>query len=310
MEGRNPLNNGRSSDDKPNSDGVKPRTPTSSYRKLRRELSKTKLRIPHIWLRHRGLEPSDVFLASYPRSGVSWTRFILYEILTGEEAGFAAVNAGIRGVGRHTLGLRALPKNGRLIATHEQYRKEYKRAIYLVRDGRDVALSEFAYTSALEFFHGDLDQFLRTFLCGKISGFAPWHRHVSSWLDSPIAETERLMVVHYEDLRQNPVQGFTSIAEFLGLDVDPKRIQRAVTNNSLEKMKKKEVAEPQKASMKDRFVRNGFVQGWRSKLTDQQLEFIEQHAGSVLARLGYPVFSQQQAAVHSRPALQRTSSLS
>jgi hypothetical protein len=299
-----------SSEGNPNGNAARPSRPTSVYRKLRRELSKTKLRIPHIWLRHRGLEPSDVFIASYPRSGVSWTRFILFEILTGREAGFAAVNAGIRGVGRHSMGLRPLPENGRLIATHEQYRKEYRRAIYLVRDGRDVALSEFAYTTALEFFHGNLDEFLQTFFCGKISAFAPWHRHVGSWLDSPIAETERLLVVHYEDLRQNPVPGFTRLAEFLGVDVDQERIQRAVANNSLEKMKKKEVAEPQRASMKDRFVRNGFVQGWRSKLTDQQLEFIEQHAGSVLTRLGYPVFSREQPVVRTGPAVQKTASFS
>jgi hypothetical protein len=271
------------------SNGDERRKPTSAFRKFRRALSKTRLRVPHIWLRHRGLKSTDVFLASYPRSGVTWTRFILFEMLTGREAGFDEVNAGIRGVGRQALGLRPLPQNGRLIATHEQYRKEYKRAIYLVRDGRDVALSEFAYTRALDFFQGDFDQFLQTFLKGKISGFAPWHRHVSSWMDSPIAGTENLLLVHYEDLRQNPLAEFARMAEFLKVPLDSERIQRAVANNSLDKMKKKELAHPQKVSLKDRFVRSGSVQGWRAKLTDQQQQLFEQVAGPALTRLGYPV---------------------
>jgi Sulfotransferase domain len=269
--------------------GKSRKKPTSAWRKLRRHLSKTKLRIPHIWLRHRGINPADVFFASYPRSGSTYSRFTLYEILTGREASFHAVNAAFRGVGRHEFGLGVLPGNGRLISSHEQYRKEYKRAIYAVRDARDVALSEFAYTRALEFFRGDLDEFLKVFLCGKISGFGPWPRHINSWLNSPIAGTDNLLVVRFEDLRQDPAEQFKRMAEFLGIGVDEERIRRAIANNSLDKMREKEQAEPQRASVKDRFVRNGSVQGWRSKLSAAQADFIEQHAGSLLRSLGYPV---------------------
>jgi sulfotransferase family protein len=285
--------------------------PTSAWRKFRRKLSKTRLRKPHIWLRHRGIGEADTFFASYPRSGTTWSRFTLYEILTGQEASFHAVNAALRGVGRHAMGLQVLPGNGRLISTHEQYRKEYKRAIYLVRDARDVALSEFAYTTALEFFRGNLDEFLETFLCKKISPFGPWQRHVTSWLDSPIAGTANLSVFRYEDLRQNPFEGFTRMAEFLGVEVDAERIRRAIANNSLDKMKEKERVEPQRASVKDRFVRSGSVQGWRSKLSSAQVEFIEKHAGGALSRLGYPVSSV--AAVTGmdvQPVLQSTTHIS
>jgi len=297
------------SDEGRNGDRNKARKkPTSAWRKFRRKLSKTRLRVPHIWLRHRGIRPADVLFGSYPRSGTTWSRFTLFEIMTGEPAGFTAVNTAIRGVGRHPFALRVLPNGGRLINSHEQYRKEYQRAIYLVRDGRDVALSEFAYTSALEFFRGDLDQFLQVFLCGKISGFAPWHRHVHGWLDSPIAGTPNLLVVHFEDLRRNPLESFTKMAEFLGVDAGPERIRRAIANNVLDKMKEKERVEPQRASIKDRFVRSGSVQGWRSKLTPAQIELFEKHAGSALTRLGYPLFSEiQDSEKQLDPVLQRSS---
>jgi hypothetical protein len=271
---------------------IKSRKPTSAYRKLRRKLSKTKLRIPHIWLRHRGLTPGDVFFGSYPRSGTTWSRFTLFEILTGRESGFGSVNAEICGVGKHKHATPVLPRNGRLISTHEQYRKEYKRAVYIVRDCRDVLLSEFAYTTNLEFFRGDLDEFLRTFFRRKINPFGPWQRHVTSWLDSPLAGTSNLMVVRYEDLRRDPLEGFRLIIDYLGVSVSPERIRSAVANNALDKMKEKERIEPQRASVKGRFVGNGVVQGWRSRLSPEQMQFVDQHAGSVLTRLGYPMSSQ------------------
>jgi len=265
------------------------RKPTSFYRKLRRELSKSALRAPITWFRHHGFCPSDIFLGSYPRSGSTWTRFTLFEILTGQPAGFTAVNTGLHHVGTHKTGWRLLPGEGRLINTHEQFHKQYKRAVYLVRDARDVALSEFAYTRALEFFQGDLDEFLRTFLCKKINAFGPWQRHVASWLDSPTAAASQLLVVRFEDLRQNPVEGFSRIVDFLGVKVDEGLIQQAVYNNGLEKMQEKERQEPVRASVKGRFVRSGSVQGWRSKLSAGQLRMIEEHAGRVLTRLGYPL---------------------
>ena len=243
----------------------KSQKPTSTYRKLRRRLSKTILRAPRIWLCHRGLRPTDVFFASYPRSGTTWSRFTLYEILTGGEASFTTVNDIIRPVysGR---GKAMLPKNGRLIHTHEPYHKEYQRAIYLVRDPRDVLLSEFAYTTALEFFHGDLDEFVATFLYGRVNPFGAWPQHIDSWLDSPIANTPDFMLVRYEDLRRNPQEGFARMAEFLGVNPGADLIQRAIVRNTVDKMKEKERNEPQRASAKGEFVRSGSVQGWRSKL--------------------------------------------
>jgi len=266
--------------------------PTNAYRKLRRKLSRTGLRAPLIWLRHHGFRPADVFLGSYPRSGTTWSRFVLLEILTGHEGGFDEVNGMLHGVGNQATGAAVLPGGGRLLATHEQYRKQYHKAIYLVRDVRDVILSEFAYTTALEFFEDDLDAFISDFLRKKVNPFGPWQKHVASWLDSPIGSTPSLLKVHYEELRKNPLEQFTRIATFLGVDSDPALIQRAIEHNSLAKMKEKERVAPQRASVKGQFVRKGEVQGWRAKLTAEQVQFIAEHAGSILQRLGYPLSSQ------------------
>jgi len=263
--------------------------PESMYRRLRYELSKTKARTPLLGLRHHGFRPADVFFGSYPRSGSTWSRFILFELLTGQGATFEGVNSAFRGVGHHAKSLQVLPRGGRLIGTHERYRHEYRKAIYLVRDGRDVLLSEYAYLKALGRFRGELDGFVDAFLRGKVNGFGPWQTHVLSWIESAIAGTPNMLLVRFEDARSDPEKTFGCITEFLGMEVKPEDLRRIIANNSLERMRAKEDRTPQKASVRDRFVRNGSVQGWRKELSQAQLRLVEQLAGDTLLQLQYPV---------------------
>lgn len=275
--------------------------PESIIGKLRFRLSKTKLRAVIQWQRHRGFRPADIFFSTYPRSGTTWTRFTMFEILTGESANFESVNSVMLGVGIHDRARPVLPNGGRLIGTHESYRKEYKRAVYLVRDVRDVILSEYAFITALDRFHGGLDDFISDFFRGKINGFGSWPRHVTSWLDSPIAGTANLLVFKYEDLRRDPETNFRKMLDFAGMKRDPEAIRRAIANNSLEKMREKEIDSPRKASVRGRFVRTGQVQGWKGKLSDDQLRVIEAAAGEVLVRLGYPLVTGSHSAASAPP---------
>jgi Sulfotransferase domain len=269
--------------------GAKQKKPTTNYRKLRRVFAQTPLRAPLVWLRHRGFEPADVFFGAYPKSGTTWARFVLFEMLSGKASGFKATNQQMPGVGLHSKALRLLPGGGRLIATHEYYRKDYQRSIYMVRDARDVLLSEYAFLKALDFYHDDLDKFVPYFLFTCVSAYGPWHKNVASWLDSPIAGTDNMLVVRYEDLRRDPVPWFARMGEFLGVDVSEERIKAAVENNSIQSMRAKEDREPVKASIRGRFVRDGKVRGWLSKLTPAQVRLIDEHAGNALQRLGYPL---------------------
>lgn len=274
-----------------NNTGVSPQKPQRDFGRLGYVLSKTRLRTPLSWLRHTGLHPADIFFGSYPRSGSTWTRFVLYEILTGREATFEAVNSTLLGVQRMNHGVPVFPGGGRLVGSHEQYRAKYRRALYLVRDGRDVLLSEYAYLTSLGLYRKDFDQFLTGFLGahGRVNGFGPWQQHVNSWLDSPIAGTSNFLLMQYEKLRSNPEDSFQRISDFLGIQTNLDAIQRALANNSLSRMREKERDTPQLPSGKDAFVRSGSVQGWRGKLNQAQIDLFERHAGGVLTTLGYPL---------------------
>ena len=272
----------------------------SLVRLLRRKASRsTRLRSPLVWVRHLGVKPEDVFVASYPRSGSTWLRFLLLELLTSDSAHFDSVNRMIPDVGRHRGCPAILPGGARLIKTHEAYRASYRKAVYIVRDVRDVVPSEFAYEQARQRISEDFDAFLMLFLKSSVSGYGPWHEHVASWVDSPLESTGQLLLIKFEDLRARTEDTLEQVLEFLGLARGRQQIRQAIANNDVHRMQQKEnqVADidgykAHKANGNgngSRFVRGGSVGGWRRKFSDEQVHLIEQYAGMSLARLGYPL---------------------
>nr|MBA3916590.1 sulfotransferase domain-containing protein [Terriglobales bacterium] len=185
----------------------------------------------------------------------------------------------------------------RLIKTHEPYQKEYRKAIYLVRDVRDVILSEFAYQKALGWIPDDFELFLGRFLDGEVNPFLPWQEHVPGWLGSAISGTPKLLVIKFEDLRRDTEQAVVRALEFLDVVVEPGVVRAAIANNSVQKMQEKEARQPQLSSTapkatgseETRFIRSGSIGGWRNRLTADQVQRIEQRSGPLLAQLGYPV---------------------
>lgn len=259
----------------------------SKARVIRHSLAKTGLRQPLVWSRHRGFNANDVFIGSYPRSGSTWLRFLLVEALAGQSSGFKNVNELIPDVGDHGNAQAILPGGGRVIKTHETYRASYQRAICLVRDPRDVVLSEYAYQKALGLAGDDFDGYVTAFLRDGVNPFGTWTNHVRGWLDAAQKQPAQILVVRYEDLRQQTPKMLAKLMDFFGKKVDEAAILKAIENNSLERMQAKEKVAPQRASAKGKFIRSGSVKGWKEKLSVSQLERIQEYAGEAMLRLGY-----------------------
>ena len=267
----------------------------SILRQVRYSAAKSRLRVPIIWMRHRGLNRNDVLVASYPRSGSTWLRFMLFEILTEKDAEFDDVNRHIPDVGGQRDAVALLPNQGRLIRTEEAFRPDYRRAIYIVRDGRDVALSEYAYQKAQGWIDCSFDDYLKMFVNGNASPYGSWEEHARSWIESPLNARGDLMLVSYRELKQKCEPTLTRIAEFLKVRVPAQVIQNAIQNNNLQNMRKKEDRAPQigydprtrSIAEEKRFVRSGAVGGWRERLTPAQAEYLQRNTGRMLIRLGF-----------------------
>jgi hypothetical protein len=265
-------------------------------RKLRHQVAKSPVRTPLVWVRHKSLKANDVFFASYPRSGSTWLRFVMFDCLVGEPSGFENVNYAIPDVKLQKHGMRLMPNGGRLIKTHEVFHPEYRRAVYLVRDPRDVALSEYAYQTALGLVKADLDSYLRTFVSTSVNPFASWREHVNSWLSAPLS-SENLLIVRFEDAREDTFGTLARIVRFFGLTPDEGRIRAAIANNTVERMKAKEKETPQRASAKGKFVRSGSAGGWRNSLTPEQVRLFREHVGDAMAKLNYSLDAEPVEAV-------------
>jgi hypothetical protein len=285
------------------------------YRRIHAKAARSAIRVPMVWSWHLGLKPQDAFQASFPRSGSTWLRFMLYEIMSGEDAGFRKIEDRLPEIHAHRGRAPILPSGGRFIKTHENYRDDYKRAVLLVRDVRDVFLSVWASYQALELVNfvsnGDMDSFLLSFLKGKVIHTGSWQQHTLSFLESPLPKNGNLLVVRYEDLRKNPEPMLAELLEFVGIKADAAVIRRAIENNTLQQMRAKEekakkagehsilLGDRKGLDDRSRFVRKGAVAGWRDKLTPAQVKLFDEYCGDVLTRLGYQLGSVEEQKTHA-----------
>jgi hypothetical protein len=242
-------------------------------------------------VRYLGLTPRDTILASYPRSGSTWLRFMLAEALTGQSVEWDDVNRTIPYAGDHRAAPRLLPEGGRLIKTHDPDAGPCRRAALLVRDPRDVVVSEYRWW-VRGGYDRDLGTFLRSFLSGEISIFGFWGDNTRYWLDSSLAGRGDLHVARFEDLRADPDGTLRAMLEFFRVDVAGSAVAAAVAANTIERSREKE----ERASTTDvrqhatggRFVGEGAVEAWRAKLAPEQIRAVEDRTADLLVRLEYP----------------------
>lgn len=247
--------------------------------------------------RQRGIDPTDKFLASYPKSGSTWVRFVIAQYLADEVGvGFENVKDYVPTLGKHAGAPRAVA-GGRLIKTHESTRDSVQhggKTVYVARDGRDVAVSSYHYLRRLGVYEGDIGAFTGAMLAGRVYPYGTWQDHVSGWLDRRDQQPERVMVLRYEDMLTEPYELAAEALSFLGITVEPERLARAVKENDLESMRSKEARVPTatvspraRDSQATPFVRSGTARQWMQDLPSDAISRFTDQAGEALSRLGY-----------------------
>jgi hypothetical protein len=246
----------------------------------------------------RGLTvyPDDTFLVSYPRSGNTWTRFLVCNLMNPDDpVDFASLESRIPEIYDTTdRALRALPRP-RIIKSHECFDPRYRKVVYIVRDPRDVFVSYYEFQLKRRVIPDScsLEEFLPRFM---ESEFEPktgsWRDHVVSWMATRGGQSNFLLL-RYEDMLANTLAESIKIAAFLGLDCNPSRVARAVELSSADRMRKleKQQSSQWKETRKTRqdkpFVRKAASGGWRSSLPTDCAAQIEAAWGDVMRSVGY-----------------------
>ncbi len=239
--------------------------------------------------------PDDTFLVSYPKSGNTWARFLIANLLRPQEnVGFSNIHDIIPGIDvvphRHMLRL----SRPRIIKSHQYFDPRYRRVVYIIRDPRDVALSEYhsqRKSKRIDDQH-PIEKFVRGFLAGESCDYGSWGEHASSWLSTRYGHPGFLLV-RYEDMLQDTARELARMASFLGLDASSERIEQAVSRSRVDKMRslEKSQADVFNATKDTRqdilFVRSAKAGGWRSELPEASILQIEQAWGHLIRWLGY-----------------------
>ena len=276
-----------------------------------------------------GERPANIWLASYPKSGNTWFRFLWnavesaqdaelkphespqpcqMEYLTGWGIDARRLTCDELDLMRSRLELVTGDRAGRptLRKTHEKFRSApdgselfpaaaSRAALVIIRDPRDVVCS------AARHFNLSLDAMV-DLLCRRdpqlpgtpsvLMSRQPqgsWSEHLDSWRRLP---TYPVAVYRYEDFLADPYETFGSALAFAGLEVSKDELMHAVESTRFEKLQSRE----RESRFNERspgtnvpFFRKGQAGGWRDELSAGQVVRIERNCGALMEEFGYAI---------------------
>jgi len=244
--------------------------------------------------------PDDVFLVSYPKSGNTWIRFLLGNLI------FPDTPATFGNIRKLVPYPEATPRRHfdrtprpRIIKSHECFDPRYPKVIYVVRDPRDVVVSQYHFSRKIRVIADDLpmDTFVNRFLTGEACPYGSWGENVLTWLTTRDGDL-RFLLLRYEDMLADTAHELARVVAFLQLSVSPQQITQAVERSSADRMRRLERIQNDtrilfKGSRDDlSFVRTAVSGGWRKDLLLPNVEKIEAAWGSLMRHLGYDLTTQ------------------
>lgn len=261
-----------------------------------------------------------IWIASYPKSGNTWVRFMLLNLIYGPQDTTENLDALIPDIHKVTGQLQVPANTTVLIKTHFLLSpamplfNHSAGFIYIVRNPMDVMMSNLNYAFMMHGIENDpavrnkiKEQYIEQFISLRGDpnwirlGRGSWVEHVSSWINNPPGLPN--LVLKYEDLLADPVAQLDKISHFLKLRSSAEELQAAVENSSFGRMKEIEETELARKTRGfylsentekgiaegNRFMFRGKAGVGEKEVTPaQRKRFLEQF-GSTIKLAGYPL---------------------
>ncbi len=230
---------------------------------------------------------NDIFIVGYPKSGNTWLQNIIVEIAYGldiSKVGDTMLQELVPDVHFKRHYSRFMEKM--FFKSHFLPQPDYRKVIYLIRDGRDVMVSYYHYLHALGHIKSDLNT---TIINGYDFFPSTWSSHVDAWLENPFKS--EIIFLKYEDLLKNPNKEIKKIVDFADLDADDALINRAIERTSFNRMKKREKKGGWDANRNwpkgKTFIRKGKSGSYKEELSEDAIGVLLRDFGETLEKCGY-----------------------
>lgn len=220
-----------------------------------------------------GLKSTDLILSSYPRSGSTWIRFMLCNLISilewdGRSVDFELLNETMPALGHSNLmepwAVQCVP---RVVKTHRRYSPVFRNnlSVGIVRDPRDVMVSYYHYLKDRKGkYAGRFSDFIRD----SKHGLRGWFNHYHSWCD------HWTLTIQYENLRQDVFGEFTTLLDMLDVRCPEHVVREAIRHSSVRKVRKMETVSGAK-KREVLFARDGSSQQWLSYFKPNDVDYFE-----------------------------------
>lgn len=244
-------------------------------------------------------QPEDVLVASFPKTGTTWTREIVRSILykdspldykkgkVCEDPFLAYLEAGSSkkyeivdkfGLDRRVWGTH-LPSE---LLNMDNILESGAKVIYVMRNPKDTLVSSkpffekmpfMKYPEIKKYFPDDMNEYVKAFVGGKLPIYMKdneWYpHHIKSWMK--FKDNPNIHFVFFEDLKLNPNAEIKKIADHLGVIMTDVELNKIVEMTSFNKMKSSAANMLKELN----FFRKGEVGNWKNHLDPEMSQLID-----------------------------------
>ena len=217
-----------------------------------------------------------IYLASYPRSGNTWMRYLIADIML-QQMGYqtatklpfpaAALIPDMHLPDETDIKL-SLPVH--LIKTHNEYSEQQKKSLYIFRNPADSLVSFYYFHLRYPKLKAMVSDGVDAFCLRKIE---EWCMHIISYIKAKEKMGKSIMFVSYENMHNGLSSILKSALNFINLPFDRDIVERAINNHTF---KRHQTNERLGTEYLNKFFRKGQCGNGEQELSENVVEIIKE----------------------------------
>ena len=246
----------------------------------------------------------DVFIASFPKSGTTWTQQIVRLVYSrglihdSDPPLHAIIPWLDDSEDLPDLSVVDSMTSPRGFKSHNPYhllpRKltESNRLIYVTRNAKDTAVSMYFHTFGFKMYEYDepMEHFIGEFMAGRVE-YGPYWTHLKSWHTQ--RKQRNILVLHYEEMQVDLAATVARVAHFLDQPLPHEEIARIAQLSTFASMKKDPRTSMQLWDEEQRkpgmpFMRKGKAGDWTNHFTPELAQAFDKEFKAKMSGIKWP----------------------